>query len=145
MQVFGGQYMGQQEEAGGILAMLEVIQSDFATLQADTEAAEELSQKTYEDFMAESKTAKAAKSKKVEMNSADKVAAEAKLREDTADMKFAQDKLLAAERYYEKLEPQCFEKGMTFEERTKAREAEISSLKEALKILSGEDVPTSAL
>merc|ERR1719413_288952 len=89
MQVFGSQYTGQQEEAGGVLAMLEVIQSDFATLQADTESAEELSQKTYEDFMAESKTAKAAKSKKVEMNSADKVAAEAKLREDTADMKFA--------------------------------------------------------
>merc|ERR1719436_361633 len=95
--------------------------------------------------MAESKKDKAVKSKKIEMNSADKVAAEAKLREDTADMKFAQDKLLAAERYYEKLAPQCDDKGMTFEERTKAREAEITSLKEALRILEGEDVPTSAL
>merc|ERR1719356_546192 len=81
MQIFGSQYRGQQEEAGGVLAMLEVIQSDFATLQADTESAEELSQKTYEEFMAESRKDKAAKSKQIEMSSADKVAAEAKLRE----------------------------------------------------------------
>jgi len=144
MATFGDQYTGRQEEAGGVLAMLEVIQSDFATLQADTESAEELGLKNFEEFMAESRKDKAAKAKKIEMNSADKVAAEEKLREDTADMKFTQDKLLAADRYYEKLAPQCDDKGMTFEERTKAREAEITSLKEALRILEGEDIPTSA-
>jgi hypothetical protein len=50
-------------------------------------------------------------------------------------MKGTQDELLAADRYYEKLVPQCIDQGMTWEERVAAREAEIKSLKEALKIL----------
>merc|ERR1719183_2004620 len=34
MQTFGEKYTGQQDEAGGVLAMLEVISSDFANIQA---------------------------------------------------------------------------------------------------------------
>merc|ERR1712060_765064 len=100
---------------------------------------------TYEQFMTQSQKSKATKAKKVEMNSADKAAAEAKLRTDIADLKATQDQLLAADRYYEKLVPQCIDKGMTFEERVKAREAEIASLREALALLSSEDIATSAL
>merc|ERR1719316_536687 len=40
MQTFGKKYTGQQDEAGGVMAMLEVILSDFANLEADTKAAE---------------------------------------------------------------------------------------------------------
>merc|ERR1719310_310664 len=138
MQTFGKKYSGQQDEAGGVLAMLEVISSDFNNVIADTNAAESQSQTAYEDFMAESKRNKAMKEKKIDMDNADKAAAETKLQDDTKDLKGTQDELLAADRYYEKLVPQCFDKGMTFEERTKARESEISSLKQALKILSGE-------
>jgi hypothetical protein len=69
------------------------------------------------------------------MDNADKAAAELKLQEDTKDLKGTQDELLAADRYYEKLVPQCIDQGMTWEERVAAREAEIKSLKEALKIL----------
>merc|ERR1719199_2363760 len=39
MQTFGKKYTGQQDEAGGVMAMLEVIMSDFANLEADTKAA----------------------------------------------------------------------------------------------------------
>jgi len=138
MQTFGKTYAGQQDEAGGVLAMLEVISADFNNVIADTKAAEAQSQTAYEDFMAESKKNKAMKEKKIDMDNADKAAAETKLQDDTKDYKGTQDELLAADRYYEKLVPQCFDKGMTFEERTKAREAEIASLKQALKILSGQ-------
>merc|ERR1719152_904993 len=123
--------------------MLEVILSDFATLGAETEAAEAASQKAYEDFMTDSERSKAVKSKNIEMFTADKQAAESKLQSDTKDIKATQDELLAADRYYEKLVPQCIDKGMTFEERVKARESEIQSLKEALKILSSEGPATS--
>merc|ERR1719362_589359 len=88
---------------------------------------------------------KAAKLKKTDMNTADKAAAESKLQEDIADLKATQDKLLAADRYYERLVPQCIDQGMTFEERTKARADEIASLKQALEILNREDIATSAL
>merc|ERR1719284_1988664 len=115
--------------------MLEVIMSDFSNLEADTKAAETKAQETYDDFMVETKRTKATKSKKIEMDEADKAAAELKLAEDTKDMKGTQDELIAADKYYEKLVPQCIDQGMTFEERTAAREAEIASLKQALKIL----------
>merc|ERR1719410_2201202 len=145
MQTFGESYDGQQDEAQyGVLALLEVIASDFANLEAETTATEAASQKAYEDFMAESKKNKSVKEKKIEMNTADKAAAEAKLQEDIADLKSTQDELLAAERYYKKLVPQCIDQGMTWDERVKARESEIASLKQALQILSQDDIATSA-
>jgi len=134
-QTFGKKYTGQQDSAGGVMAMLDVIASDFSNLEADTKANEASAQKTYEDFMVDSKSTKATKSKKIEMNGADKAAAEVKLSEDTKDMKGTQDELLAADRYYEKLVPQCIDQGQSFEERTASREAEIASLKQALEIL----------
>merc|ERR1719440_2385739 len=99
----------------------------------------------YEDFMADAKKNVSVKTKKVEMNKEDKIAAEAKLVADTKDLKMTQDELLAVERYYERLVPQCVDAGVTFEERTKQREEEIASLREALKILSSPDMATSAL
>jgi len=136
MQTFGKKYTGQQDEAGGVMAMLEVILSDFSNVEADTKAAEASAQKAYDEFMVDSKRTKKTKEKQIEMDNADKAAAETKLQEDTKDLKGTQDELIAADRYYEKLVPQCIDQGMTFEERTKARESEIASLKEALKILS---------
>jgi len=120
------------------MALLEVVLSDFATLEADTLSSEASAQKGFEDFMTESKKTKATKNRQVEMNAADKSKAEANVVSDTADMKATQDQLLAADRYYEKLVPQCIDQGMTFEERTAARQAEITSLKEALTILSSQ-------
>merc|ERR1719264_1172409 len=146
MQTFGEKEEGQQDKAEyGVLALLEIIQGDFANLEADTTAAEASAQKSYDTFMTESKRSQAVKEKKIAMNNSDKAQAESKLREDIADLKATQDKLLAAERYHEKLVPQCIDQGMTFEERTAAREAEIVSVKEALKILNNEDIATSAL
>jgi len=134
-QTFGKKYTGQQDSAGGVMAMLDVIASDFANLEADTVAAEAKAQETFDDFMVESKKTKATKSKKIEMDEADKAGAESKLQDDTKDLKGTQDELIAADRYYEKLVPQCIDQGQTFEERTAARESEISSLKQALKLL----------
>merc|ERR1719252_38572 len=107
-------------------------------LEADTKAAEQASQDSYDKFMTESKKTHAVKMKKIDMDENDKAAAEVKLQEDTKDLKGTQDELLAADRYYEKLVPQCIDQGMTWEERVAARESEIASLKEALKILSSQ-------
>jgi len=143
MQTFGETYKGQQDEAGGVLAMLEVIMSDFANVESETMANEAQSQKAYDDFMIDAKKNKAVKSKNIEMFSADKVAAESKLQTDTKDIKATQDELLAADRYFEKLKPQCIDAGVSYEDRVAAREAEIASLKKALEILSGAGPTTS--
>jgi len=135
MQTFGKSYQGNQDEAGGVMAMLEVISADFANVQADTKADEASAQEAYDSFMTDGKKNSAMKKRKIEMNTADKASAENKLQEDTKDMKGTQDQLLAADRYHAKLVPQCFDKGQTFEERAGSRQAEIASLKQALQIL----------
>merc|ERR1719188_930624 len=117
------------------MAMHESILSDFANVESETKSAEASDQKTYEDFMVESKKTKSVKTKKIEMDEVDKASADSKLAEDTKDLKGTQDELLAADRYYEKLVPQCIDQGQTFEEKQASRQAEINSLKEALKIL----------
>jgi len=141
MQTFGEVETGKQDEAQyGVIGLLEIIASDFANVEADTNAAEAAAAEAHERFMVESKKNKAVKTRSIELNSSDKASAEAKLTTDTADLKSTQDELLAAERYYDKLVPQCIDQGMSWEERVAARKAEIESLKEALKILSGSDI-----
>merc|ERR1711972_764496 len=61
--IFDGAYKGMQAENGGVVGMLEVIESDFARLEADTDAAEATAQKEYDTFMTDSKVDKAAKTK----------------------------------------------------------------------------------
>jgi len=135
MQTFGDTYKGNQDGATGVLAMIEVIRSDFANLAADTKSAEEASLKSYDEFMVESKKNLAVKSKKVDLNEADRATAEKKMQEDKKDLKSNQDELIAANRYFEKLQKQCVDPGSSYEDRVKARASEIQSLKEALKML----------
>jgi len=141
MQTFGETYKGNQDGAGSILAFLEVIMGDFASLEADTKANEAEAQKLYEDFMANSEKAVAVKEKNTEMITNDKVETEASLASSKKDLASNQDALLAANRYYDNLKPTCVGTGITYEERAKRRQEEIVSLQEALKILSGADVP----
>merc|ERR1719356_1659288 len=49
--IFDSPYTGMQSENGGVIGMLEVIQSDFARLETETSAAEETAQKEYDEFM----------------------------------------------------------------------------------------------
>merc|ERR1711976_997420 len=59
--IFDSEYKGMQAENGGVVGMLEVIQSDFARLESDTSATEATSQKEYDEFMTDSKVDKAQK------------------------------------------------------------------------------------
>merc|ERR1719379_1250449 len=54
-EIFDKPYTGMGGEAGGVVGMLEVIESDFARLEGDTSAAEEAAQKEYDTFMSDSK------------------------------------------------------------------------------------------
>merc|ERR1719316_2345258 len=50
-EIFDSPYKGMQSENGGVVGMLEVIESDFARLESDTKAAEATAQKEYDEFM----------------------------------------------------------------------------------------------
>merc|ERR1719327_140003 len=73
----GGSYNGQ--ESGGIVGMLEVIESDFARLISETSASETDSQNEFEEFSADSAQDKAVKEQDVKNKSAEKVEKETAL------------------------------------------------------------------
>merc|ERR1719410_613891 len=89
-------YKGLQGSPKGVIGMMEVIESDFARLEADTTAAEEQAAKEYDEFMSEATATKKMKHK---------------------------DK---ANAYYDELKPSCLEVHVSFEERVAKRKEEIA-------------------
>merc|ERR1712160_144039 len=57
-EIFDEPYKGMQSENGGVVGMLEVIESDFARLEADTKSSEVTAQKEYDSFMTDSQVDK---------------------------------------------------------------------------------------
>jgi len=139
-EIFDSPYKGMQAENGGVVGMLEVIESDFARLEADTKAAEAAAQKEYDTFMTDSKVDKAAKTTDIEHKTAKKQDEEQALTVKTSDLEGTQKELDAALAYFDKLKPSCVDAGVSYEDRVKRREEEIQSLQEALRILNGEDL-----
>jgi len=132
-------YTGMTGAAGGVIGMLEVIQSDFARLQFETESAEQSAAAAYKKFMQDSALDKLAKEKDVEYKKERKNRLESALATAEQDREASQKELDAALAYYEKLKPSCVEAGVSYEDRVARRKEEIESLQECLRILSGED------
>merc|ERR1711935_1163169 len=139
-EIFDSAYKGMQSENGGIIGMLEVIESDFARLEADTKAAEATAQKEYDTFMTDSKVDVAAKETDIEHKTAKKQDEEQALNTKKNDLEGTQKELDAALAYFDKLKPSCVDSGVSYEDRVARRKEEIESLQEALKILNGEDI-----
>jgi len=139
-EIFDSEYKGMQSGNGGVVGMLEVIESDFARLESDTKASEATAQKEYDEFMTESKTDKASKASSIEHKTAKKQDEEQALTEKKNDLEGTQKELDAALAYFDKLKPTCVDADVSYEERVARRKEEIESLQEALKILNGEDI-----
>jgi len=133
-------YTGMGSSSGGVLGLLDVILSDFARLETETSAAEDQAASAFEKFMSESTQDKEVKETELEHSKNRKDEAEEMLRTDKKELKLTQEELDKALDYYDKLKEDCLDTGMSYEDRVRAREEEIQSLKEALKILSGEDI-----
>jgi len=136
-EVFDEPYKGMGGENGGVVGMIEVIQSDFARLESETTAAEAEAQKQYDEFMSDSSIDKAQKTADIEHKSGKKQNHEQSLQEAKTDLDGTQKELDAALAYYEKLKPSCVDVGESYEDRVARRKEEIESLQEALQILSG--------
>merc|ERR1719399_2510028 len=133
-------YKGMGGESGGVVGMIEVIQSDFARLESETSAAEAEAAKQYSEFMNDSNVDKAQKTKDLEHKSTTKQDQETALQQKKGDLTGTQKELDAALEYYEKLKPSCVDSGVSYEDRVKQRKEEIESLQTALRILNGEEV-----
>merc|ERR1719482_2145584 len=99
------------------MAMLEVIESDFARLIADTTASNEESQAEFEKFSADGAESKAVKETDMRSKTSDRVRKESALSSVTKDLRTTNEELTAAMEYYEKLKPSCVDAGVSYEER----------------------------
>merc|ERR1719191_549791 len=126
-----------QGASGGVIGMLEVIESDFARLESETKAAEATAQKEYDEFMTDSEVDKAQKTKDIEHKTAKKQDQEQALVSTKEDLEGTQKELDAALAYFDKLKPSCVDAGVSYEDRVARRKEEIESLQEALRILNG--------
>jgi chromosome segregation ATPase len=132
----GGGYQGMQGQSGGVLSMIEVIQTDFARLEAETRATEEASTKAYKKFIADSKMETAQKGKDIQHKKSRIENDKQQVNELKDDLSSSQKELTAAQDYYQKLVPKCVDKGPSYEERKAKREEEVKSLTEALEALA---------
>jgi len=138
--IFDSPYQGMQSENGGVVGMIEVIQSDFARLETETETAEKLAQDEHDTFLNDSAVDKAQKNKDIEHKTTKKQNESQSLQEKKSDLEGTQKELDAALAYFDKLKPECINSGVSYEDRVARREEEIQSLQEALRILNGEDI-----
>jgi len=124
--------------AGGIVGLLEVVESDLSKGLAEMMATEEAAaayhdKQTKENAVTRTNKEQDVKYKTAEFTRLDKAVAEA-----TSDREGVQTELDAVLEYLEKLKEQCIAKAETYEERVRRRESELSGLREALQILDGE-------
>merc|ERR1719277_925407 len=128
-------YSGQQSGNDGVVGMLEVIQTDFSRLRADTEAAESAAATEYEKFMKASTASKNAKHKQEVQLRLDKDQTEYENGEAKKDLSSVEEELARANTYYDYLKPNCLEVHVNWDARVAQRKEEIAALKEAYAIL----------
>merc|ERR1719299_2083 len=125
------------DTAHTIISVLEVSEEDFTTLLAETEQTETEAAKAYEKLTDENKVSKATKETEAKGKASEVKSLKVQLEHSSEDHASVSKELDAVLAYLDKLKPECESKAMSYEERKAAREAEISGLKEALEILSG--------
>merc|ERR1712060_545026 len=118
---------------GGIIALLETIESDMTKTIASLESEEESAAADYDTMTRRNEIDRATKGQDVKYK-----AKESKELENTADRTNVQAELDAVLEYLAKIEEQCIAKPEAYAERARRREAEIAGLKEALQILESE-------
>jgi len=131
----------KSDVGGTIISILEVAESDFSTMLAEANTAEETSAAAFAKLSQENKVTKASKAAEIKGKQSEITSLSTNLQNYNEDKAAVGGELDAVLAYLDKLKPQCEVKVMSYEEKVARREAEIEGLKEALGILEGQDVP----
>jgi len=125
---------------GGIVSMLEVVESDFTKGLAEMETAESSAVQEYEKVSYMNKVTSTSKAQDVKYKSKEAAGLAKSAAEAGSDREGVQAELDALTEYLGKLDKMCVAKAEPYEERKRRREAELAGLKQALEILEGEAV-----
>merc|ERR1719373_51426 len=124
--------------AGGIISLLEVVESDMTKMLAALVAEEEAAVAEYDQMSKENEIEKTTKEQDVAYKSAESTRLDKATSENSADRSSVQSELDAVLEYLGKIEGECVAKAETYAARVQRRDAEIAGLKEALNILENE-------
>merc|ERR1719162_1320135 len=131
----GEAYQGAGAESGGIIGMMEVIQSDFERTISETQKAEAQAYKDHLEFSTETQKSLAEKNmaKKEKISLKDETDDNFSSASDSMD---SETKILVGSiKELIELKAACIDTGMSYADRVAMREQEIASLKKALCIL----------
>jgi len=123
---------------GGIIDILEVVESDFATNLAKEETEEGDAQSEYDKTTQSNAVTRTMKEQDVKFKTQESKSMDATVVEYSADREASSSELKAVNEYYGKIKERCIAKPETYEARRDRRAAEINGLKEALTILQDE-------
>merc|ERR1719482_645897 len=125
---------------GSIISVLEQCEADFTKDLSHEEMTEEEAQTEYDKVSQENAIAKQTKEQDVKYKTKEAKGLDKAVAEHSSDRAGLQTELDAVLEYQAKIDKMCIAKPESYEERKAAREAEITGLKEALKILESEGV-----
>merc|ERR550514_1823359 len=131
----------KSDVGGTIISILEVAESDFNTLLAEANTAEESAAAAFASMTQENAVTKASKEAEIKGKQSEIRSLSTNLQNYNEDKAAVGGELDAVLDYLDKLKPECEVKVMSYEEKVARREAEIDGLKEALGILEGQDIP----
>jgi len=123
---------------GSIISILEVAEDDMAKELSKVESQEADEQAAYDDTTQENKVTKAAKEQDVKYKGKEAAGLDKMITEISSDRETTSTELGTVNMYYMKIQERCVAKPVSYEERKKARDAEIKGLKEALDVLENE-------
>jgi len=132
---WGPSYTGKGNT--GIIAILETVMTDFATMEADTKAQEAADQKEFEDTMKDNSIEKAGRTQEVTMKTSEMKSRNAKIADLSSNKKDTEGELEKTEQYLSDLQKPCVDTdtGASYDKRKAARSTEITALKKAQGIL----------
>jgi hypothetical protein len=138
--VHSGAYQGGQTKAGGILAMLDVIISDFERTIKTTTETEGAAHREFVEFERTTKTSLMTKTTGKSQAESDLKSTDASIVSGMEDLTKHMEILDESLKELEDLKPACVDTGMSYAERVQKRKDEIDALKKALCELDPEGV-----
>merc|ERR1740117_939050 len=129
---------GDVGAGGSIISILEVAESDMAKELVTVETEEADAASAYEETTQSNKMTTLAKQQDVKYKSQEAAGLDKSITEVSNDRATSSSELVEVNSYYTKLQGRCVAKPTSYEEKKKARDAEIAGLKEALNVLENE-------